>query len=219
MDLPEGIRSALVESVLVDAIARRRAGDVLAKSGLDRYLPREGLLLDLGSGFGHVAEAIQHNARDRFCVMMDYVSVPVGRVARRIASLPCVALKGDGRQLPFRDSTFDGALACFVLHHVAPEGQSQILAEVARVLRAGTTFVLVEDTPGNARQANATLCADRRLNFEAIDAPHHYRSQTEWRAELARHGFSIEQEIPFRRLFPPVTFAAVQHTSFVCRRG
>jgi hypothetical protein len=57
------------------------------------------------------------------------------------------------------------------------------------------------------------------LNFEAADAPHHYRSPAEWRAELACHGFSIEREIPFRRLFPPVTLGAVQHTSFVCRRG
>jgi ubiquinone/menaquinone biosynthesis C-methylase UbiE len=212
------IDGATNNSGWADAILRWRARDVLRKSQLHRHLPHGRLLLDLGSGLGHIAETILRGAPGRSCVMMDPVHSVSPRVARRIAPFSCYAIKGSGMQLPFPDSTFDGVWAAFVLHHVPFKGQQTILGEIRRVLRPAAAFVLLEDTPGNAREAETTLRADRRLNSESEEAPHHYRSPAEWRNDLPRHGFSIEREIAFKRLFPPATIRAVQHRAFVCRR-
>jgi ubiquinone/menaquinone biosynthesis C-methylase UbiE len=201
-----------------DRILRWRAADVLRKTALHRHLPREGRLLDLGSGCGHVAERVLRDAPGRSCVLMDPVATVSPPVARRLAPFACHAARGSAVDLPFPDGTFDGAWAAFVLHHVLFDGQQTILAEVRRVLRPSGTFVLLEDTPADGREAGTTLCADRRLNSEPDEAPHHYRSPAEWRHELPRQGFVVEREIPFQRLFPPATFRAVRHTGFVCRR-
>ena len=201
-----------------DAILRRRARDVLRKSQLHCHLPRAGRLLDLGSGEGHIAESIVRDAPGRACVMMEPVDSVSPDVASRLASFSCHPIKGSGTHLPFPDATFDGAWAAFVLHHVPFEGQQTILDEVRRVLRPGAVFVLLEDTPGNAREARTTLAADRRINFEPDEAPHHYRSPAEWRNDLPQHGFVVEQETSFTRVFPSASLRPVRHAAFVCRR-
>jgi len=201
-----------------DAVLSWRARDVLRKTQLERHLPDAGLLLDLGAGEGHIAEAIVRHAPGRSCVMLDPVSSICPRVAQRIAAFPCSAIKGSGTHLPFAEATFDGVWAAFVLHHVLFEGQQRILGEVRRVLRPNAVFVLLEDTPENERDAETTLRADRRLNSEPDEAPHHYRSPREWRRDLPTVGFSIEQEVAFTRLFPPASLGRVQHRAFVCRR-
>jgi ubiquinone/menaquinone biosynthesis C-methylase UbiE len=212
------IESATNNSGWADAILRWRARDVLRKSELYRHLPQARLLLDLGSGLGHITETMLRGAPGRACVMMDPVHSVSPHVARRLAPFSCYAIKGSGMYLPFPDWTFDGAWAAFVLHHVRFEGQQTILGEIWRVLRPAAAFVLLEDTPGNPREAETTLRADRRLNSEPEEAPHHYRSPSEWRNDLPHHGFSIEREIAFKRLFPPATIRAVQHSAFGCRR-
>jgi ubiquinone/menaquinone biosynthesis C-methylase UbiE len=201
-----------------DAICRWRTLDVMRKSQLHRHLPQSGRLLDLGSGLGYVAETVMQQAPGRSCVMMDPVNTVSLRVARRIARFSCFSIKGSGTHLPFGNSAFSGVWASFVLHHVLFDGQEIILGEIKRVLRPGGVFVLLEDTPENPRQARTTLRADQRTNFEPDEAPHHYRSPAEWCRDLSRHGFLVEHEIAFRRVFPAVTIRAVQHRAFVCRR-
>jgi ubiquinone/menaquinone biosynthesis C-methylase UbiE len=213
-----GVQRVVSNWGLGEAVIRWRTRDVLRKSQLDRHLPQEGLLLDLGSGLGHITETVLRDAPGRSCVMMDPVNSVSLHVARRISAFSCYATKGSGTDLPFLDATFDGVWAAFVLHHVRFEGQQTILGEIRRVLRPAGAFVLLEDTPGNAREAETTLRADRRLNFEPDEAPHHYRSPAEWRNDLPQQGFSIEREIGFKRVFPSVTIRAVQHRAFVCRR-
>lgn len=206
------------ESGYADAVLRWRARDVLRKSQLDDHLPQTGLLLDLGSGQGHIAEAVLRHAPNRACVLMDPVASTGRRVARRIDGRSCYAVRANGMHLPFADGLFDGVWAAFVLHHVLFDAQQNILSEIRRVLRPGAAFVLLEDTPSNAQEADTTLRADRRLNSEPDEAPHHYRSPHQWRSDLPHVGFSIEREIAFTRLFPPASLRAVHHRAFMCRR-
>lgn len=202
----------------VDAIYRRRARDILRKSLIHRHLPRRGLLLDLGSGLGHLAEAILCDAPTRSCVLLDPVAAPAPRVVSRMAGFSFHAIKASGACLPFPEAQFDGAWASFVLHHLSLDDQETVLGEVVRVLKPAAPFVLLEDTPATPGEMATTLRADRRLNFEHADAPHHYRSPDEWRETLPRHGFVVEQEIAFERVFPPATIRSVPHRAFVCRR-
>ncbi|HWP27789.1 MAG TPA: class I SAM-dependent methyltransferase [Xanthobacteraceae bacterium] len=201
----------------VDAIYRRRAQDILRKSLIHRHLPRHGLLLDIGSGLGHLAEAIVRDAPTRACVLVDPLAALSPRVTSRMKAFSLHAVRASGTRLPFPHSQFDGGWAAFVLHHLPLDDQRSVLGEVVRVLKPAAPFVLLEDTPASSSELAITLRADRRLNFEDRDAPHHYRSPDEWRATLPRHGLIVEREIPFQRVFPPATLRAVQHRAFLCR--
>jgi ubiquinone/menaquinone biosynthesis C-methylase UbiE len=203
----------------MDTVLRQRARDVLRRSGLSRHLPGDGLLLDLGSGTGHLSEAVLRRMPGRRCVAVDPCHAPPPRLAARMRHREFRALRADGRHLPFADGCFDAAWIGFVLHHMAPDAQEGVLAEVARVIRPGGVLVLLEDTPSNAAEYRTTLAADRRLNMEPASAPHHYRSPQSWRALLPGHGYRVEQEVAFTRLFPRATLRGVQHRAFVCRRA
>jgi len=175
-------------------------------------------MLDVGAGYGHVAEAIVRDAPSRSCVLLEPGYELSPRVARRIAGYTCHALRGDGRHLPFADATFDAAWALFVLHHIEVADQTAILCEVERVLRPGGVFVLAEDTPRTPKEHANTVRADRRLNFEPVSAPHNYRSPDAWRGEIAAHRFKVIEEVAFAWLYPPVTLVPVPHRAYICHR-
>ena len=203
----------------MDAVLRQRARDVLQRSGLSRHLPREGLLLDIGSGSGHLSEAVMRRMPGRRCVSADLDHVPPPRLAARMRHREFAAVRADGQHLPFPAACFDAAWIGFVLHHVSPPAQDCVLDEVARVVRPGGTLLLLEDTPANAAEHRTTLAADRRLNMESRAAPHHYRAPVEWRAALPGHGWRVTEEVAFTRLFPPATWREVPHRMFVCQRN
>jgi SAM-dependent methyltransferase len=203
---------------LMDLVCRLRAAHVVHQTGILRHLPKTGTMLDVGAGYGHVAEAIMRDAPGRSCVLLEPGYDVSPRVARRIAGYACQTQRGDGRHLPFADATFDAAWAMFVLHHVAIADQPAILREVRRVLRPGSMFVLAEDTPSTPIEYANTVRADRRLNFEPAEAPHNYRSPDAWRDEVAAQGFTIVEEVAFAWLYPPVTLIPVPHRAYICHR-
>ena len=209
------LASAALRSRAMDALLRWRAADIMRRSQLGQHLPAAGLMLDLGAGLGHLAEAVLR-ATSRRCVAVDPTwSPPPPLAARLMRDMPgrVRSMHADGRTLPFRASCFDGGWCAFVLHHLDPGVQDQVLAEAARVLRPGATFVLLEDTPASA----ATLRADRRLNFEQADAAHHYRSPDGWRCALRAHGLVPVAETAFTSVFPRATWGRVDHLALVCR--
>jgi SAM-dependent methyltransferase len=203
----------------MDWVLRVRARDILRRSGLSRHLPRDGLLLDLGAGSGHLSEAVLRGHAERRCIGVDAAHLPPPLLARRAKALAFHALRADGQHLPFATGCFDGAWIGFVLHHMPPDAQERVLEEAARVIRSGGLLVLLEDTPSNAAEYRTTLAADRRLNMELGAAPHHYRAPADWLRLLPRYGFRLEHEQAFTRLFPPATLRAVHHRAFVCRRA
>ncbi|QQS10841.1 MAG: class I SAM-dependent methyltransferase [Rhodospirillales bacterium] len=218
--LPPWLLRRVVRGRCLDAVLRRRAADIVAKTGLDGRLPADARCLDIGAGLGHLAEALLADAPRRRCVGVDPVWMPADRLRRRLdrsAAGRWRFLGADGRRLPFAAGAFDVAWMAFVLHHVPYDEQWRLLDEARRVLRPGGAFLLLEDTPATDAEWRIVEASDRRLNVEAADEPHHYRGPGEWRAVLARQGFTIEAEIPFSRVFPRASFAAVPHTAFVCR--
>ena len=204
----------------LDAVLRWRAADIVRKAQLNRHMPRSGLLLDLGAGLGHLAEAVLGDpaAGGRRCVAVDPAWSPPPPLAARLKRAGegwLRVVNADGSALPFAAGSFDGGWCAFVLHHLTPETQYRVLGEAARVLRTGAPFVLIEDTPAGPE----TLVADRRLNFEDAAAPHHYRSPEEWRAALLRSGLTVTEETAFTAVFPRATVRRVRHRAFVCRRA
>jgi SAM-dependent methyltransferase len=201
----------------MDLVCRLRAAHVVHQTQLLRHLPAAGLMLDIGSGYGHVGEVIARKAPTRSCLLMEPDHGPSPRVRCRIGNA-CWPLRGDGRHMPFGDAIFDAAWTLFVLHHAEFVDQGVLLSEVRRVLRPGGVFVLAEDTPRTLDEYANAVRADERLNFEPAGAPHNYRSAVDWRSELPTRGFVVVDEFPFTWLYPPVTWWPVPHRVYVCRR-
>jgi SAM-dependent methyltransferase len=63
-------------------------------------------------------------------------------LAARIDGARVTVVEGDATDMPFDEGRFSGASSFTMFHHVpTAEGQDQVLAEVARVLRPGGLFV------------------------------------------------------------------------------
>ena len=220
--LPGWLLRPLLRARSLDAILRRRAADIVAKAAMDRHLPRDGLCLDVGAGFGHIAEVLLNRAPQRRCVAVDPVWMPPDRLARRLdraAAGRWQFLAANGLRLPFADAGFDAVWMAFVLHHVPYDEQWRVLDEIGRVLRPGGVFLLLEDTPVTEREWAVVERADRRLNAESRHEPHCYRSPAEWQAVLPSRGFAVQEEIAFSRVFPRASLAPVPHRAFVCRKA
>ncbi|HTO00023.1 MAG TPA: class I SAM-dependent methyltransferase [Microthrixaceae bacterium] len=104
-------------------------------------LPSEGTLLDIGSGEGQVARMAVQLGLDAIGVDPAFTQVSVG--AER-AGGPRY-MQGSATDLAVADTSVDAAVACLVFEHI-PDVDAA-LAEVARVLRPGGSFLFLLNHP------------------------------------------------------------------------
>lgn len=127
------------------------------------HLPAEGRLLDVGTGTGLAARAVDGGV----AVGVD-VSLGMARIARA-NGLERVALAA-AVDLPFRNETFDAVVASFVLHLV-PKYETALF-DMARVLRRGgrlglTSWVMADDEFTRAWREIAESYATREMLADA----------------------------------------------------
>ena len=104
---------------LFDSVMERRSGQLIEQLG--DWLPDEGLVLDLGSGTGHLSSRLE---RERGTAI-----VPADVSDMHVVGPPPVAI--DDGALPFATGTFSAALLVFMLAY--PADPAALLAEAARV--------------------------------------------------------------------------------------
>jgi demethylmenaquinone methyltransferase/2-methoxy-6-polyprenyl-1,4-benzoquinol methylase len=98
-------------------------------------------VLDVGTGTGKLAEAIQALAPAADVIGVDF-ALPMLRAGSRRVALA----QADGMRLPFADETFDAVTSGFVVRNL---GDVRVgLVEQVRVLRPGGRLVILETTPG-----------------------------------------------------------------------
>lgn len=154
-------------------------------------VPRDALVLDVGSGAGSNLRML-HELGFRRIVGLDRSAAALRFCrARQAADLQ----RADLTALPFRDASFDLALATDVLEHVHDEARA--VSELLRVLRPGGALV-------------ATVPAFESLWGLQDDVSHHLRRyrRPEVVDRLTESGFVVRQSFYFNYLlFLPIWVA------------
>jgi len=178
------------------------------RTALDLAAPQRGdRVLDFGTGTGLVLREL---ARRR-----DHSESVVGldrsrEMLRRVPELPSgwEVRRGDGAEMPFGPAEFDIVVAAYVLHLLAGETLTGVLAEIARVLRPGGRLVTV--TPvvpargvGRAVAIGAAMLA--RVFPERLGG----LRPSDPRKAIEVAGFAVERDVVTARGYPSMCVLAV----------
>lgn len=143
-------------------------------------------VLDIATGGGHVARAFAPHVAS--VVASDLTPEILHHAAEAFAGWGLCNVStavADAEELPFDDASFD-TVTCRIAPHHFPDPDA-FVHEVARVLRPGGCFVLVDSTvPGGEDGAFFN-------RFEKLRDPSHVRSLTidQWRELLEAAGFVV----------------------------
>lgn len=130
-------------------------------------LPADARVLDLGAGVGRHALAL---ARQGFAVAaLDAAPEGIAEITRIAAAegLTVDARIGLMTELPFADAAFDHVISWNVIYHGDEEVLRAAIAEIARVLKPGGTFL-------------GTMLSARRIPVELSKAPGREISRNTW---------------------------------------
>lgn len=105
-----------------------------------RHLPLRGRVLDIGAGEGQVGRAAATAGLRVTSIDGSWQQVVVGHERGGSAWV-----RGNALALPVRSGTFDAAIACLVIEHIAD--LAALAAEVARVLKPGGAFLVLMNHP------------------------------------------------------------------------
>jgi ArsR family transcriptional regulator len=125
--------------------------------------PDAGRLLDIGTGTGRVLELLAPRISRGLGIDASKAMLALARARlSRAGCAQCAVRLGDMYRLPLTDASFDLVVLQMVLHHA--EDPAGVLAETARVLRAGGTALIIELAEHDRQDVTARL-AHRRPGF------------------------------------------------------
>lgn len=174
--------------------------------------------IDIGCGDGELGKVVFDRMVPRPTVIgiePDAADAALARASGTYASVHVA----DGAHLPLESGSLDFAFSNSTLEHI-PD-LDPVLADVARVVRAGGTFVFTvpSDEFHACLRGHPVIELAARLRGvayrERIDqrlAHHRYPTPDEWRALLARNGFSL---VRVERYFPRAAVRAWEGLSSV----
>ena len=177
---------------------------------IGQYLPDEGLVLDVGCGFGLFSlyyAQLQPAARFRG-LDLDARRVAIAGAAARRLGLRNVAYEvGDARTYR-ADAEYAGAYMLDIVHHVQPETVEPLLFELHKALRPGAVLVVKDVDTQPAYKRWFTHALDLLMSPAGVI---HYWPAAELQALLERIGFQVSRHLM-------VDFLPYPHVLFVCRK-
>jgi 1-acyl-sn-glycerol-3-phosphate acyltransferase len=156
---------------------------------LGKFLPRQGQILDLGCGYGHVACALAWQGPRREVLGVDYDEDKIAIATRVALAFPRLKFQREDL-LDWTPPPADGVLLTDVLHYWSPGRQDEILRRAWSCLRPGGRLVMRD------------ACADRSATHQGVrwierwarwvghnrGGAHHYRTLDEYVAALRALG-------------------------------
>lgn len=165
------------------------SGDDLARMVELSGVTAQSRVLDIATGGGHTALAFAPHAAE---VVASDLTEAMLKAAEGFVQSKGAAnvsfVRADAEALPFADAAFDVVTCRIAPHHFSDV--QKFVNEVARVLKAGGRFVLVDSL------APADPDLDRFINeVEVMRDPTHVRAYTEaeWRSFVAAAGLAVLQ--------------------------
>jgi ubiquinone/menaquinone biosynthesis C-methylase UbiE len=152
----------------------RRVMQYLETAWFTRVYPLEtgGRILEIGCGGGAGAELIVANYRPQTLHLMDLDPLMLAKAKARLVPRSGASFSfsvGDAARLPYHGDRMDAVFGFGVLHHV-PLWQKS-LQEVARVLKPGGIYFMVEFYPGLYQNVvtRRILVHPESNRFESLD--------------------------------------------------
>ena len=135
---PEVIQRIYAERFAAQGLNQRiRVWKVLCSDWFQRYVPRDGTVLDVGAGYG---EFINHIAAAR------RLALDMNEDLRKYAAPEVEVLaSGDARAIPLEDQTVDVVFSSNFFEHLSTrEDILAVLAEIRRILKPGGRCLIVQ---------------------------------------------------------------------------
>ncbi len=109
-------------------------------------------ILDIGCGTGTLTRDIANALSDKtrsLCIGLDAAEEMVKIARLKSSKIPNIQFDAAiAEELPYPSGKFDAAVSTFFFHHIHFELKKEVLAEVARVLKPGGRFIVVDvDVP------------------------------------------------------------------------
>src|SRR5512139_1590032 len=109
-------------------------------------IPRGGSCLDIATGIGWASHGVARRDASVRIVALDYDGTILPRTRQYLrshaAAMNIALCRADAKHLPFCEGHFDLVLCLYGLHHF--RGYLPALREIARVLKSGGTFALID---------------------------------------------------------------------------
>jgi SAM-dependent methyltransferase len=165
-ETPDDIREqSMADVVRANRLFGGARSALQAFRSVTRFLPRDAVLLDVGTGLADIPARAQGQAQAdgvRLTVLGLDISEYVVRSARgRLAGV----VVGDVLHLPLADGSVDVVICSQVLHHFAEGDVRQVLAELSRVSRG---WVVISDLRRSWLAAVGFWVASIVLRFHAV---------------------------------------------------
>lgn len=161
---------------------------ILPFEAIDRSLPQRGLIVDVGCGYGVLANLLALSAPDRFVLGIDRDPERIAVARKTVGARSNLAfLVADALHVPC--AAWDGIVLTDFLHHLPLSEQDRFLAEARGRLRPGGVMAIREvgERPrwkrAMSRLADTFLYPGDRIA---------YRRPSELIACLERLGFAVE---------------------------
>lgn len=127
------------------ADAMRRQALLPLGAELARVGVRGRRLVDVACGTGRFLREVKHNFPRLAVTGIDMSPFYLAEARRALSDWSGVSLaQGAAERLPLPDAAFDLATAVYLFHELPPSLRPRVAGEIARVLRPGGVFVLVD---------------------------------------------------------------------------
>jgi ubiquinone/menaquinone biosynthesis C-methylase UbiE len=194
--------------------------DAAERIALRRLLPPKGeALVDLGAGFGRLADLYQGYKR---VILLDFAKSQLLQAQKRLGEGNFTYLAADIYRLPLASSAFDTAVTVRLLHHIADIPAA--LAEIHRLLKPKGTYILEYANKRNLKEIFRYLLGRSQKRpfstepFEYLDM--HFNFHPAYiSASLQEAGFAPEGELAVSNFRLPILKGLFSPRLLACLDG